>query len=54
MDISDLAKDESNYARSERKFTHKGVAAHPGDKGMRAIADAIIAAMGKAKTNQTK
>ena len=54
VDISDLAKDESNYARSERKFTHKGVAAHPGDKGMRAIADAIIAAMGKAKTNQTK
>lgn len=48
LDISHLARDESNFARSERSFAHDGVAAHPGDKGMKAIADAIFAAM----TNQ--
>lgn len=45
VDIGGLAKDESNYARSERKFIHAGVAAHPGDKGMKAIADALLKAM---------
>lgn len=48
VDISSLAKDESNYARSERKFRNSSVAKHPGDKGMQAIASALIAAM---KTN---
>ncbi len=42
VDISNLSEDESNYARSEREYTHKGVAAHPGDKGMQAIAAAIF------------
>ena len=46
-DIGSLGKDEANYARAERKFEHAGVAAHPGDKGMKAIADAILGALQK-------
>jgi len=45
IDISALGHDESNMAQSERKFEHMGVGKHPGDKGMRAIADAIFAAI---------
>ncbi len=45
VDIRTLGKDESNYARSERPYKHAGVANHPGDKGMQAIADAILKAM---------
>ena len=47
VDISDLGRDESNAARSERKIAHTGVGGHPGDKGMRAIADAVFAAIQK-------
>lgn len=42
VDISHLGKDEANYARSERDFKHAGVANHPGDQGMAAIAEAIL------------
>ncbi|MCX6910622.1 MAG: right-handed parallel beta-helix repeat-containing protein, partial [Verrucomicrobia bacterium] len=45
VNIEQLSKDESNYARSERKFSHAGVAAHPGDKGMQAIGNAILRAI---------
>tara|TARA_R110002167_G_scaffold76125_2_gene212187 strand:+ start:208 stop:900 length:693 start_codon:yes stop_codon:yes gene_type:complete len=40
-----LGVDEANYARLEREFTHQGVAAHPGDRGMQAIADVIVKAI---------
>lgn len=45
VDISTLGKDESNYARSERPYKHAGVANHPGDKGMAAIAAALVKAV---------
>jgi lysophospholipase L1-like esterase len=45
IDISKLGGDPSNSASSERKIDHAGVAAHPGDKGMQAIANAIFAAI---------
>lgn len=49
VDIGALGKDEANYARSERPYKHAGVANHPGDRGMAAIAAAIVAAMETAR-----
>ena len=45
VDISRLSADETHYARSERAFSHDGVARHPGNAGMAAIAKAIWAAI---------
>jgi hypothetical protein len=45
VDISALGKDEKNFARAERKIEHAGVAGHPGDQGMQAIATAITEAL---------
>ncbi|WP_165063665.1 SGNH/GDSL hydrolase family protein [Paludisphaera rhizosphaerae] len=45
IEISSLGRDPSNAARSERSFKHEGVASHPGDRGMKAIAEAILAAL---------
>ncbi len=38
---------EAHYARAERKIEHAGVAGHPGDKGMQAIADSLWSALQK-------
>ncbi len=45
VNIGSLSKDESNFARSERPYKHAGVANHPGDKGMAAIAAALVKAL---------
>jgi len=45
VDIGALGMDESHYARSEGIYDNRGVGAHPGDKGMQAIADVLLAAI---------
>jgi hypothetical protein len=45
VDAGPLGQDAANRAHSERSFTHAGVAGHPGDKGMKALADAIVQAV---------
>jgi len=45
VNIGSLSKDESNFGRSERPYKHAGVANHPGDKGMAAIATALVKAV---------
>ena len=42
VDVGALGRDPANAARSERKFEHEGVAGHPGDKGMQALANALF------------
>lgn len=45
VDLGKLGTDPANCARSERQIAHAGVAGHPGDKGMTAIADELWRAM---------
>ncbi|MBL9182039.1 MAG: SGNH/GDSL hydrolase family protein [Verrucomicrobiaceae bacterium] len=42
VDLSALSTDKSLYGKAEREFKHAGVANHPGDKGMAAIAAALM------------
>lgn len=41
VDLGKLDADETHFAISERQIEHAGVARHPGDKGMRVIADGL-------------
>ncbi|WP_156512708.1 SGNH/GDSL hydrolase family protein [Planctomyces sp. SH-PL62] len=45
VDAGPLGREEANAARSERSYQHAGVGAHPGDRGMQALADAILRAV---------
>lgn len=42
VDISDIPLTPTNIARNEQKLTNDGVAAHPGDTGMKAIAKRVF------------
>ena len=46
VDISDIARSPKHIARNERTIAHEGVGAHPGDAGMKAIANKIFAVAG--------
>ena len=45
VDISDIQDDRSNCAFD--KFEHSGVGGHPGDKGMRIMAERFLAEIEK-------
>lgn len=45
VDISGLQSVAANVAGSEQRIANKGVAAHPGDQGMKAIAQRIVNAV---------
>lgn len=54
VDIRTLGADPTMAARSERKIEHDGVAGHPGDKGMKAIADALWKGLEKRAAEKPK
>jgi len=45
VNVAAIGRNPAHAAGSERTIAHAGVAGHPGDRGMRALADAILAAM---------
>ena len=45
VDLSNYRQDPTNIASSEGVFSQPGVAAHPGDKGMKFIAERLFAVM---------
>ncbi|WP_165244264.1 SGNH/GDSL hydrolase family protein [Paludisphaera soli] len=49
-----LGRDEANAARSERPYKHAGVGGHPGDRGMKALADLILRAVPGRETAQNR
>lgn len=51
IDLGRLDSDETNFARAERRIEHAGVAAHPGDKGMEAIANGLWKAILESSLN---
>jgi lysophospholipase L1-like esterase len=47
VNLGKLDADETHFANSERHIEHAGVGRHPGDKGMKAIADGLWSAIEK-------
>lgn len=47
VDLAKVAADPAHAARSERAIDHAGVAGHPGDRGMAAIAEELWRAIRK-------
>lgn len=47
VDLSSISANVLNRAGSERSFTNSGVAGHPGDRGMAAVASALYDALGR-------
>jgi hypothetical protein len=45
VDVSALGKVEQNHGRAEREWKHADIGAHPGARGMEAIADALWTAI---------
>ena len=44
VDLSPIFRDARNQASAERAFENPAVGAHPGDRGMATVAEAIYAA----------
>jgi alpha-galactosidase len=44
VDLAPLSQDAACRAETERPYAHSGVGAHPGDAGMQAIAERLLAA----------
>lgn len=54
ISLAGVDKNEANFAHSERAFSNVDVGKHPGDPGMKAIADAIWSAVENWQRRMTK